>query len=211
MEGAGGLHVPLNETEDMLDLMQAIGLPVVLVVANRLGCLNHARLSLEAMQLRGIDVAGMVLIRILPDTQYDAGCGAEAQQADEERILDDNVTSLKRMGEQLGVPLLADIPYLGNPLDREALLSGLQPCAARLQEKLDEQLDEQQGSGKKGQKTSLLTGIICGIPIRLPQSPFLSLWCARPMTTGLSLTTAGSLLTACPPGGVPCTAMAMPA
>ncbi len=139
VEGAGGLHVPLNESEDMLDLMQALGLPAVLVVANKLGCLNHARLSLEAMQARGLDVAGMVLIRTLPDTHYDAGCGAEAVQADEERILSDNVISLKRMGEALSVPLLADIPYLGDPFDREALLLSLQPAASVLQEKLDAQ------------------------------------------------------------------------
>ncbi|MGH8831048.1 MAG: dethiobiotin synthase, partial [Polaromonas sp.] len=45
VEGAGGFHVPLSDTQTGADLAQALGLPVVLVVGLRLGCLNHALLT----------------------------------------------------------------------------------------------------------------------------------------------------------------------
>ncbi len=136
VEGAGGIMVPLNDEETMLDLMQALGLPVLLVVANRLGCLNHAMLSLLSLQSRGLDVCGMVLTRALPGTHCDAGCGPEADRGDEARILNDNVVSLRHWGARYGVPLLADIPWLGPEPAREDLLEHLRPAAVALAERL---------------------------------------------------------------------------
>ena len=49
IEGAGGWRVPINQRETLADLAKAIGKPVVLVVGMRLGCLNHALLTTEAM------------------------------------------------------------------------------------------------------------------------------------------------------------------
>lgn len=49
VEGAGGWRVPLNEHRDMAALARALGLPVVMVVGLRLGCLNHARLTAESI------------------------------------------------------------------------------------------------------------------------------------------------------------------
>ncbi len=132
VEGAGGVLVPLGGEETMLDLMQALGLPVLLVVANRLGCINHALLSLQALQARGIAVAGMVLTRVRSQDDCDAGCGPAADAGDERRILDDNAVSLRRWGERLGAPLLADIPHLGAAPDRTALLDALRPAADAL-------------------------------------------------------------------------------
>lgn len=60
VEGAGGWRVPLNEHEDMADLAQYLGLPVVLVVGLRLGCLNHASLTAESIALRHLPWAGWV-------------------------------------------------------------------------------------------------------------------------------------------------------
>src|SRR5574340_560293 len=60
VEGAGGWRVPLNEREDMADLAQALGLPVVLVVGMRLGCLNHALLTAESIAGRQLPWAGWV-------------------------------------------------------------------------------------------------------------------------------------------------------
>jgi dethiobiotin synthetase len=65
--GAGGWYVPLNEQHMMSDLAAALGLPVVLVVGLRLGCLNHAALSAEAIQARGLTLAGWVANRVDPD------------------------------------------------------------------------------------------------------------------------------------------------
>ena len=66
VEGAGGWRVPLNEAEDMADLAQMLGLPVVLVVGLRLGCINHALLTVEAITARGLQIAGWVANRIDP-------------------------------------------------------------------------------------------------------------------------------------------------
>ena len=60
VEGAGGWRVPLNEREDMADLAQRLGLPVVLVVGLRLGCLNHAVLTAESITRRSVPWAGWV-------------------------------------------------------------------------------------------------------------------------------------------------------
>jgi dethiobiotin synthetase len=66
VEGAGGFRVPLNEEEDSADLAVALGLPVVLVVGLRLGCLNHALLTAEAIAARGLALAGWVANAIDP-------------------------------------------------------------------------------------------------------------------------------------------------
>ncbi len=60
VEGAGGWRVPLNERDDMADLAQRLGLPVVLVVGLRLGCLNHALLTVESIAHRKLPWAGWV-------------------------------------------------------------------------------------------------------------------------------------------------------
>ncbi|MGE5320599.1 MAG: dethiobiotin synthase [Hyphomicrobiaceae bacterium] len=60
VEGAGGWRVPLNEHEDMADLALRLGLPVVLVVGLRLGCLNHALLTAESIARRRQPWAGWV-------------------------------------------------------------------------------------------------------------------------------------------------------
>ena len=137
-EGAGGLYVPLNEEESMLDLMRHLRLPVILVVANRLGCLNHALLSLDALEHAGLAAAGMVLCRAVPPSHTDAGTSAEAEKL----ILADNAESLAREGERRGVPLLADIPYLeGFSASEESmwerLADLLEPAARHLSEKRD--------------------------------------------------------------------------
>ena len=60
VEGAGGWRVPLNARDDMADLAQRLGLPVVLVVGLRLGCLNHALLTAESIARRQLPWAGWV-------------------------------------------------------------------------------------------------------------------------------------------------------
>ncbi len=96
VEGAGGFHVPLSDTETGADLAQALALPIVLVVGLRLGCLNHAALTAEAIHGRGLTLAGWVANRIDP-----------AMQAQ-----DDNIAWLQR---RLDAPLLADIAHQDAP------------------------------------------------------------------------------------------------
>lgn len=124
VEGAGGCQVPLSDGENMMDLMLALGLPVILVTANRLGCINHALLSLEALQSRGLRCAGVILNRTRPGSDCDAGCGPWAGIGDEKRILDDNEESLRRLCAKRGVPLLASLPYTEHlDTDQKARLS----------------------------------------------------------------------------------------
>jgi dethiobiotin synthetase len=60
VEGAGGWFAPISQVETMADVAQKLGLPVVLVVGLRLGCLNHALLTREALRARGIRFAGWI-------------------------------------------------------------------------------------------------------------------------------------------------------
>jgi dethiobiotin synthetase len=92
VEGAGGFLVPLNEREDFGDLARLLELPVVLVVGMRLGCLNHALLTAEAVRRRGLQFTGWVANRL------DARMSAFEQ----------NVQTLR---ERLGAPLLGTVPF----------------------------------------------------------------------------------------------------
>lgn len=70
VEGVGGFRVPLGDDFDTADLAEAFGLPVVLVVGLRLGCINHALLTAEAITSRGLPLAGWVGNRIDPDMAF---------------------------------------------------------------------------------------------------------------------------------------------
>jgi dethiobiotin synthase len=61
VEGAGGLLVPLNEKSLVIDLIQQLALPAILVCRTALGTINHSLLSLEALRARDIPVAGVIL------------------------------------------------------------------------------------------------------------------------------------------------------
>lgn len=62
VEGAGGLIVPLNDREYVIDLMGHLKLPTLLVAKSGLGTLNHTLLSLEALRKRDIEILGVVMV-----------------------------------------------------------------------------------------------------------------------------------------------------
>jgi dethiobiotin synthetase len=66
VEGAGGALTPLDARHDMLDLARWLALPVLLVVGMRLGCLNHALLSAQAIRARGLGLCGWIACVIDP-------------------------------------------------------------------------------------------------------------------------------------------------
>jgi dethiobiotin synthetase len=66
VEGAGGLLVPLNETQSMGDLLQALELPALVVVGMRLGCINHALLTRQVLEQQQIPFCGWVANQIDP-------------------------------------------------------------------------------------------------------------------------------------------------
>jgi dethiobiotin synthetase len=70
VEGAGGFLVPINQQQDLGDLAQALQMPVILVVGMRLGCINHALLTVAAIAQRGLTLAGWVANTIDADMPY---------------------------------------------------------------------------------------------------------------------------------------------
>ena len=67
VEGAGGWKVPLSDELGFDDVAQTLGLPVVLVVGLRLGCINHALLTEEAILSKGCNIVGWVANSVEPD------------------------------------------------------------------------------------------------------------------------------------------------
>jgi dethiobiotin synthetase len=70
VEGAGGFLVPINDEQDLGDLAQVLQMPVILVVGLRLGCINHALLSVAAIAQRGLTLAGWVANTIDAEMSY---------------------------------------------------------------------------------------------------------------------------------------------
>ena len=62
VEGAGGVLVPVNESDTMADLMRHVALPAVVVARSTLGTINHTLLTLEALRARGVTVAGVAMV-----------------------------------------------------------------------------------------------------------------------------------------------------
>lgn len=95
VEGVGGFMVPLNAAQDTADLAVMLDLPVILVVGMRLGCINHALLTAQAIRLKGLRLAAWIANRIDP-----------AMMA-----FDENLHTLEA---RLGAPLLGVVPCLAN-------------------------------------------------------------------------------------------------
>lgn len=96
IEGAGGVLVPVNESQTMLDLMARLGAPVIVAARSGLGTINHTCLTLQALRARSLPVVGVIL-----------SGPANAENRD----------AIERFGS---TRVLAEIPRL-EPLDREAL------------------------------------------------------------------------------------------
>lgn len=96
VEGVGGWLVPLNARKSVADLAQSLGLPVILVVGVRLGCINHALLSAEAIHARGVPLAGWVANCVEPGTDR----------------LEENIDTLRGL---IDAPLLGVVPHLASP------------------------------------------------------------------------------------------------
>lgn len=110
IEGVGGWEVPLARGYRVSDLATQLGHPVVVVAANRLGVLNHALLTVDAVQRRGLSIAGLVLV-----DQPVATPVLDWNHDDLRSLLADSTIPVVRMpwsvpGEptaELGAPLLA--------------------------------------------------------------------------------------------------------
>ena len=106
IEGAGGWRVPLNERETYARVPSELGLGVIVVVPLRLGCINHALLTVEAIRHDGLTVAGWVANR------------------PEEAVMSCEEETLEFLKGHMGAPCLGVLPWLPN-LDIKALASQL--------------------------------------------------------------------------------------
>tara|TARA_B110000503_G_scaffold104677_1_gene156211 strand:+ start:75054 stop:75728 length:675 start_codon:yes stop_codon:yes gene_type:complete len=93
IEGAGGWRVPINARETLADLAMALQVGVILVVGMRLGCINHALLTAEAIRRDGLQLAAWVANQPGPRMEYHQ----------------ENLDTLRQL---LPAPLLGDIPFL---------------------------------------------------------------------------------------------------
>lgn len=98
VEGAGGVLVPINDSQTMLDLMRHLAMPVVIASRSALGTINHTLLTLKALRDAGAEVRGVVMI------------GTENR---------DNERAVERYGK---VPVAGRIPVL-EKIERSALLN----------------------------------------------------------------------------------------
>lgn len=103
VEGSGGFYTPLNATETLADLARQMDLPVILVVALRLGCINHALLTEQALISQGLRLAGWVANQMVPQML----------------AMDDNLADLQ---QRMAAPLLGVLPWQRNPGAETALL-----------------------------------------------------------------------------------------
>lgn len=118
VEGAGGLLIPLNDQQDLGDVAQKIDFPIVLVVGMKLGCLNHALLTIEAIKARNLSIAGWVANTL----------------SSEMPLLQENVEALKA---RIQAPFLGSIPTLPKcfqkPSDSPYSIEALEFAAQHIQ------------------------------------------------------------------------------
>lgn len=98
VEGVGGFRVPLQDGLDTADWAQHMALPVLLVVGLRLGCINHALLTAEAIAARGLTIAGWIANQVDPQMLRPSASVAAIQA-------------------KIAAPLLGVVPYLDKQLD----------------------------------------------------------------------------------------------
>ncbi|MBI5642733.1 MAG: dethiobiotin synthase [Deltaproteobacteria bacterium] len=108
VEGAGGLLVPLTETETIADLVLFLGIPLVIVAASRLGVLNHTLLTIESAKMKGIEIKGVILNAPKP------------QDGDQSVIF--HKAELERL---TGVACLAEIPFTDAKKEAPESIEGL--------------------------------------------------------------------------------------
>lgn len=98
VEGVGGFLVPINAQQTMADLAVKLNLPIVLVVGMRLGCINHALLTVEAIKAHGLKLAGWVANQIEPEMP----------------MFEENLASLQ---QRIDAPCLSVVSWQGDAKD----------------------------------------------------------------------------------------------
>ena len=95
VEGVGGWRVPISESISTVDIVRECDIPVIMVVGIRLGCINHAILTAEAIRADGVNLCGWVSNQLEKDHRF---------KRETNNILK----------ERLACPQIADLPYMSN-------------------------------------------------------------------------------------------------
>lgn len=98
VEGVGGINVPLSDRVTTLDLIKEAELPLILVIRNVLGCVNHAINTIQVLRSHKIQIRGAVMTETNPSQDCDTF------------ILEDNPRIISRLG---GIPILGSLPFIG--------------------------------------------------------------------------------------------------
>jgi dethiobiotin synthetase len=96
VEGAGGFRVPINREQTMADVAVQLGLPVIMVVGVKLGCINHALMTAGSIRAAGLNLVGWVANRIDPNMP----------------VIEENIATLKAM---IKAPCVADVAWGATP------------------------------------------------------------------------------------------------
>jgi dethiobiotin synthase len=110
-EGVGGINVPLSETLTSLALIKEMGLPLILVIQNVLGCVNHALNTIQILRSHDIQIKGAIMTETTPPQDCDTF------------ILEDNPRIISQLG---GIPILGRLPFIhGAPSGTESFWAAL--------------------------------------------------------------------------------------
>jgi len=116
VEGSGGVLVPFNQRRTILDIVEELHLPVLLVAANRLGAINHTLLTIEALKSRKINITG-IIFNNFKDT--------------DKKIIIDNVRIVRKLSD---VDILGSLPW---DVSYDRLYHKFIPIAEKVFRKMD--------------------------------------------------------------------------
>ncbi|MBD3427291.1 MAG: dethiobiotin synthase [Candidatus Omnitrophica bacterium] len=117
VEGAGGLMVPVSDEDMLVDIVEKLGLPILVVAENRLGAINQTVLTVEAAQSRGLKVMGIIFNRV--------------NDQEDDIILKDNLRIVEGL---TGINVLGELPYRPRT---EELYRTFVPIGERLLENME--------------------------------------------------------------------------
>ncbi len=117
VEGSGGINVPISAKTMIVDIVEEIAIPVIVVAPNKLGAINQTLLTVNALKQKGVPIIGIIFNRLM-------------QVPGDEVVLEDN----KRIVEEIsGVEVLGELLYSG---DKDALYQNFKPIASKVSERI---------------------------------------------------------------------------
>ncbi|MSR88292.1 MAG: dethiobiotin synthase [Candidatus Margulisbacteria bacterium] len=115
IEGSGGVMVPYSDSLTCIDILQEAQLPVLIISSQKLGTINHTLLTIEALQTRGIPIAGVIFNHTVPS---------------EDPLREkDHVEIIQKI---TGISVLGTLPYLTDKTDRISIQAAFQPIGKAL-------------------------------------------------------------------------------